>query len=136
MVRTNKTSGAPRAEQYSVVTGTSLAQGHGTFHGPRMMSVARDDQAYRQWQGALGQTLPAVDFDTQQVVIVFAGNSPFGTTFNSISVTELRLLEDGDLGVKVSAVINQAGPSRTDSPYHYVVMDRTSGPVTFHVQTR
>ncbi|MHC4390250.1 MAG: hypothetical protein ACYS22_02915, partial [Planctomycetota bacterium] len=94
MVRTNKTSGAPRAEQYGIVTGTSLAQGHSTFHGPRMMSVARDDQAYRQWEGALGLPLPIVDFDTQQVVIVFAGNSPFGTTFNSISVTELRLLED------------------------------------------
>ena len=61
MVRTNKTSGSPRAEQYTLLTGTGLVQGHSTFHGPRMMSVARDDQAYRQWEAALGQTLPVVD---------------------------------------------------------------------------
>ncbi|GIW72292.1 MAG: hypothetical protein KatS3mg102_1834 [Planctomycetota bacterium] len=135
MVRTNATPAGMRArfEQPRALPRRTLARGHGTYHGPRMLSVARDDASYRAWQGALGQPLPPVDFATEQVVIAFAGNSPFGTTYSSVEVSALELLEDGELVVEVSLVTNTAGPSSADSPYHYAAMPRTHGPVTFRL---
>lgn len=86
-----------------------LAEGDAATLDARKNFAARDEESFeRIWQlayGEDGETMPEIDFDTEYVVGVFAGEKPTG----GYAITVTKVIDQGDMRT-INATITVPGP--------------------------
>lgn len=113
---------------------STIAKGDGSGVSTPRRIVVRDDRAWRalwaEHAGASGGA-PAVDFATQMIAAVFAGDRP--TPGYGVEITAAG--QDGDtLRIVVSESRPAPGliaPQVIVTPFHIVALPRFEGPVSF-----
>jgi len=113
---------------------STIAKGDGSGVSAPRRIVVRDDRAWRAlWSEHAGTSAaaPPVDFDTQMVAAVFAGDRP--TPGYGVEITGVR--RDGDtLDVVVSESRPAPGMMAAQvivAPFHIVALPRFEGQVSF-----
>ena len=112
----------------------TIAKGDGSGVATPRRTVIRDERAWRAlWAEHAGPSAaaPRVDFDTQMIAAVFAGDRP--TPGYGVEITDVR--RDGDtLDIVVTESRPTAGMLAAQvivTPYHIVALPRFEGQVSF-----
>lgn len=113
---------------------STIAKGDGSGVSSPRRVVVRDDRMWRAlWAEHAGASTapPRVDFGTQMVAAIFAGDRP--TPGYAVEITEVR--HDGDT---LDIVVSESRPAPglmaaqvIVTPFHIVVLPRFEGQVSF-----